>query len=252
MLRSNPNNPTGAVLPKSLLEGIIELASSHSPPITILSDEVYRPMFHSISPIDLEFPPSILSMGYANAVSTGSMSKAYSLAGIRTGWIASRNRDVIETCAKARDYTTISVSQLDEQVAAFALSPNTVHSLLARNIQLAKTNLGIMTKFVDRHDDICTWVSPKAGTTSFVKFHRNGKPVDSAEFCKRLLDKTGVLFAPGKESFGAEFDGYVRIGYVCETEVLKEGLEKMKTWLRKEFDDVPLANSTNGDAMVIN
>lgn len=169
------------------------------------------------------------------------MSKAYSLAGIRTGWIASRNPDVIEACAQVRDYTTISVSQLDEQVAAFALSQSTIHALLARNIQLAKTNLGILTKFVERHDDICTWVPPKAGTVAFVKFHRDGKAVDSAEFCRRLLDRTGVLFAPGKESFGDEFEGYVRIGYVCETDVLREGLDQMKTWLRKEFDDIPSA-----------
>ncbi|KAF2103020.1 PLP-dependent transferase [Rhizodiscina lignyota] len=238
---NNPNNPTGAVLPKTLLQNLIDVASTRSPPITILSDEVYRPVFHSISPMDAEFPPSILSMGYRNAVSTGSMSKAYSLAGIRTGWIASRNPDIIETCAQARDYTTISVSQLDEQVAAFALSPSTIHALLSRNIQLAKTNLSILAKFVDRHDDICSWVSPKAGTTAFVRFHREGNAIDSAEFCKRLLDKTGVLFAPGKESFGDDFEGYVRIGYVCETEVLKGGLDKTKVWLRKEFDDIPLA-----------
>lgn len=169
------------------------------------------------------------------------MSKAYSLAGIRTGWIASRNLDIIETCAQARHHTTLSVSQLDEQVAAFALSPNTIHALLARNIQLAKTNLEILDKFVSIHDDICEWVKPKAGTVAFVKFHRDGKAVDSAAFCKSILEDAGVMFAPGKQSFGDDFEGYVRIGYVCETEVLKQGLDVLKKWLRKNFDDVPLA-----------
>lgn len=191
--------------------------------------------------MDREFPPSILSLGYANTVSTSSMSKAYSLAGIRTGWIASRSPEIVETCARARDYTTISVSQLDEQVAAFALSPSTVHALLGRNIELAKTNLELLRKWVDRHDDICSWLPPKAGTTAFVKFHREGQIVDSTAFCKGLLDATGVLFAPGKECFGPEFEGFVRVGYCCETEVLKAGLDKAKVWLRKEFDDVPLA-----------
>ena len=105
--------------------------------------------------MDPEFPPSILSMGYKHATATGSLSKAYALAGIRVGWIASRSGDIIEKLAEARHYTTISVSQLDEQVAAFALSQNTVHNLLGKNIQLAKKNLEILDRFVIKHDDVC-------------------------------------------------------------------------------------------------
>ena len=106
---NNPNNPTGATIPKSVLQGLVEFAREKD--IIILSDEVYRPLFHGISPVDQEFPPSIISMGYSKTIITGSMSKAYSLAGIRIGWIASRDRSIIEAIATARDYTTISVSQ---------------------------------------------------------------------------------------------------------------------------------------------
>ncbi|KAF2691731.1 PLP-dependent transferase [Lentithecium fluviatile CBS 122367] len=235
---NNPNNPTGAILKKSFLQQIIDVASEHN--ITILSDEVYRPIFHSITPLDNEFPPSILSMGYKNVIVTGSMSKAYALAGIRVGWVATRNPDIVEKIAQARHYTTISVSQLDEQVAAFALDQNTVHSLLARNIQLAKTNLALLDKFVTKNDDACEWVKPLAGTTAFVKFHRDGKAVDSVDFCKKLLEKTGVLFVPGSECFGEEFKGYVRIGFVNHTEGVKEGLEKVTQFVRRNIDDVEL------------
>ena len=217
----------------------MEIAEKHD--ITVLSDEVYRPVFHGISPADAEFPPSILSLGYKKTIATGSMSKAYSLAGIRLGWIASRDPDVIEACAKARDYTTISVSQLDDQVATFALSDSTIHSLLGRNIKLAKANLEILERWIIKHDDVCEWVKPVAGTTAFIKFHREGKPVDSATLCNRILEKTGVLVLPGRECFGEEFDGYVRIGYVPETQVLQDGLDQLKIFMKKEFDDVPLA-----------
>lgn len=193
---NNPQNPTGAVLPKSLLLKIIVLAEKKS--ITILSDEVYRPLFHGISPMDAEFPPSILSLGYANTIATGSLSKAYSLAGTRVGWIASRNRDVIEQCQIARDYTTISVSKIDQKVAEFALSPDTIHGLLGRNIQLAKANLEILDRFVMKHDEYCSYVKPVAGTTALVKFERDGKAVDASAFCKALQEKTGVMFLPGK------------------------------------------------------
>lgn len=236
---NNPNNPTGAVLKKSFLQQIIDVASENG--ITILSDEVYRPVFHSINPLDQEFPPSILSMGYNKVIATGSMSKAYALAGIRVGWIASRDHEIVERIAQARHYTTISVSQLDEQVAAFALDPNTVHSLLARNIQLAKTNLSLLEKFVIKNDDACEWVKPLAGTTTFVKFHREGKAVDSVDFCKKLLEKTGVLFMPGSECFGEEFKGYARIGFVNSTDIIKEGMDKVTQFVRRNLEDVKLA-----------
>lgn len=238
LVLNNPQNPTGAVIPKSQLEKIILLAQEHD--LLILSDEVYRPLFHGITPMDPEFPSSILSMGYKGTIATGSLSKAYSLAGIRCGWIAARDRSVIEEIAKARDYTTISVGILDQQVAAFALSQETIHNLLSRNIQLAKTNLELLEKFIIKHDEYCSWTKPVAGTTAFVKFERDGKPIDAVALCKTLMDKTGVMLVPGDRCFGDEFRGYVRVGYVNHTETLREGLDKLRVFMRKEYDDIPL------------
>ncbi len=200
-----------------------------------------------------DFPRSIISLGYTHAIATGSLSKAYSLAGIRIGWLASRSPEIIERVAAARHYTTISVSQLDSAVAAFALSQHTVHALLGRNIRLAKGNLDLLERFVIKHDDICTWTKPLAGTTAFVQFHREGKPVDDIVLCKRLVEETGVLWVPGGHCFGKgrDFEGYVRIGFVCAEDVLKEGLEKVRTWFRKEFDDLPLAEEKNGEGDVV-
>lgn len=238
IILNNPQNPTGAVLPKSLLQKINDMAEAKN--ITVLSDEVYRPLFHGITPMDAEFPPSILSMGYTNTIATGSLSKAYSLAGIRVGWIASRSKDFIEQCQVARDYTTLSVSKLDQKVAEFALSADTIHGLLGRNIQLAKANLELLDRFVLKHDEYCSYVKPVAGTTALVKFERDGKAVDAAAFCKALQEKTGVMFLPADVGFGDEFKGYVRIGYCNRTEVVKEGLEELRKFMRREFDDVPV------------
>jgi len=236
---SNPNNPTGAIIPRPVMEKIIDVAKEHD--LYILSDEVYRPLFHSISPMDKDFPPSILSLAYPKTIATGSLSKAYALAGIRTGWIASRSKEVIESCATARAYTTISVSQIDDQIATFALDPSCVHSLLGRNIKLAKTNLDILTRFIEEHRHICNWIKPVAGTTAFIKFSREGKMVDEVEFCKILQESTGVMFCPGSRCFGEEFKGYVRMGYVCETKVLSEGLAELKGFLRDRYQMLPLA-----------
>lgn len=171
------------------------------------------------------------------------MSKAYSLAGIRVGWIASRSKAIIDSCMAGRDYTTISVGQLDDAIACFALAPHCIHNLLRRNIDLAKTNLELLEKFIESHRWACDWVKPRAGTTAFVRFSKMGRRVDDVAFCKLLNEKAGVLFVPGSLCFGrdGDFKGYVRIGYVCETEVLEKGLEQLREFMKKEFvDEVPL------------
>ena len=226
---------------RSKLEEVVKIARDHN--LIVLSDEVYRPLFHGISPIDPDFPPSMLSLGYEKTIATGSLSKAYAMAGIRVGWIASRSPDIIEACALAREYTTISVSQLDDQIASFALDPDCVHALLGRNIKLAKTNCAILETFVEKHRWACDWVRPVAGTTAFVRFSRDGKPIDDVTFCQRLQEKTGVFFAPGCHCFGADedFKGYIRIGYVCETSVLEEGLTEVTRFMQTEYHNIPLS-----------
>jgi aspartate/methionine/tyrosine aminotransferase len=239
IILNNPNNPTGTIIPKSTLEDIISLAREKG--LIILSDEVYRPMFHSIGPMDEDFPPSAINMGYDKVVVTGSLSKAYSLAGIRTGWIACKNKAIIETCAGARHYTTISVSLLDQAVAAEALSENCVHALLSRNIRLAQKNLAILDTFIEEHRWACSWVKPLAGTTAFVKFTKMGKAVDDEVFCETLQQKTGVLFCPGSKCFGGSTDwkGFIRIGFCCETAVLEQGLTALRTFMEEDFEALP-------------
>src|SRR6266566_4965130 len=98
IILNNPNNPTGATIPKAVLSDVIAFARARG--IVVLCDEVYQPLFHGLS--GNEIPPSVLSFGYGKTVATGSMSKAYSLAGIRIGWIASRDEAIIEAVAGAR------------------------------------------------------------------------------------------------------------------------------------------------------
>lgn len=236
---NNPNNPTGAIISRGKLEEIVGLCRDNK--ISVLCDEVYRPLFHSIGPGDADFPPSAINAGYNNVIVTGSMSKAYSMAGIRTGWIACRNPDIIEKCAAVRHYTNLSVSRLDEAVAAETLNDRCVHALLGRNIKLAKTNAAMLESFIEEHRWACSWAKPRAGTTAFVKFHKRGNPVDDAAFCQTLQEKTGVFFCPGGKCFGGgrDFRGYVRVGFVCETSVLKDGLAALRTFMQGEFENVP-------------
>ncbi|THC95409.1 hypothetical protein EYZ11_005096 [Aspergillus tanneri] len=172
------------------------------------------------------------------------MSKAYSLAGIRLGWIASNSSQIIEASASTRDYTVISVSQIDDSVASFALSSPVVDRLLQRNLSLAKQNLAAMEAFIKEFEWAVKWVPPQAGTTAFVKFtDRHGRPVDDVAFCEQLQEKTGVLMVPGSRCFGGgvDFKGFVRIGYVPENEVLVNGLRALREFMHDGYEQVPVA-----------
>lgn len=228
---NNPNNPTGATIPSSTLSEIVSVAREHD--LILFSDEVYRPLFHSL-PQD-KTPQSVISMGYKKVVTTSSMSKAWALAGIRVGWVASPDADILAALTRARDYTTISVSQIDDQIARYALSPEVRPGLIARNLELSRTNLKILEDFVRDHAEVVSWAKPNAGTTAFIQIKLGGQPVDDVKFCKDLIRDTKVMLVPGSRCFGStnEFQGYVRMGYVCETDVLQEALAKLGDYLKK-------------------
>ncbi|CEO60326.1 Putative Aspartate/tyrosine/aromatic aminotransferase [Penicillium brasilianum] len=240
IILNNPQNPTGAVLTRETLQAIIDVAREHD--LIVHCDEVYRPLFHSLKNPEQGNPPSILDFGYEKAISTGSMSKAFSLAGIRLGWIVSRSSAIIEAIASVRHYTLISVGQLDDRVATQALASPTVEKLLERNCKLAKQNLDDLEAFVDEFKESVSWTRPQAGTTAFVKFTKGGRPVNDLALCKLLLEKYGLMFVPGSQCFGGgdDFKGYVRVGYVPEREVLVEGLEVLRKFMREEYQNAQL------------
>ncbi|KAF7520065.1 hypothetical protein PCG10_009394 [Penicillium crustosum] len=234
---NNPQNPTGAIVPRETLQSLVDIARKSA--ITLLSDEVYRPLFQDTSAA----PPSLLSFGYEQTIVTGSVSKAFSLAGLRIGWIASLDKSIIDACAASRDYTTITVGLIDDTIASFALAPECVHNLLKRNLGLARTNLEILEKFIHSHRWACDWVKPRAGTTAFVRFKKKGEPVDDSVLCERLLERTGVMVVPGSFCFGRDqdFRGYVRMGYVCQTKTLEIGLERLSQFLNDGYEEVPVS-----------
>jgi len=230
---NNPNNPTGATTPEPVLTATVAFAQSRN--ITILSDEVYSPLYHSL-PVGQAAPPSILAFGYDKAVATGSMSKAFALAGIRIGWVASRDTVLIDALASARDYTAISVSRLDDRVATYALQKTVLPSLVGRNMALARTNLQILGSFMEKYSSVVSWVKPTAGTTAFIQFWQNGVPVDDEELAMKLVDRK-VMFLPAGRCFGhgKDFKGYVRLGYVCHTDVLEAGLEILGRYVEENL-----------------
>ncbi len=182
----------------------------------LLADEVYRGTEQEGTVIT----PSFADL-YELGIGTAGMSKAFSLAGLRLGWIAAP-REVIEAVSIHRDYTTISVGMIDDHFAGLALE--NASKVLARSRGIVRTNLAILDGWVHATPGV-SYVKPQAGTTAMLAY---GLEMPSREFCTRLLADTGVMFVPG-DVFGIE--GHVRIGYACATDVLREGLARTGAWM---------------------
>mgnify|MGYP001036039081 FL=1 len=212
---NNPNNPTGALMNEAMLREICDIAKSVD--AWLLCDEVYRGLTQ-----EDEYSLSVADL-YEKGISTGSMSKVFSLAGLRFGWIAAP-KELISAVLYHRDYNTISVGMLDEYFAELALQAK--DKILARNRAIIRENLQILDDWVKNTPRV-SYVKPKAGTTAFVKIDTK---LSSHEFCERLVKEKGVMFTPGS---ALHTEGFVRIGFANNKEVLKKGLELTAEFLKE-------------------
>ncbi len=212
-----PHNPTGYLPVSAFIHELSELSERHG--FIVFSDEVYR---------GLEQDPANRLPAFADvnerAVSLGVMSKAYGLAGLRIGWIASRNAKLFNELAAFKDYTTICNSAPSEFLAALALRH--ADTIVGRNLKIISDNLDRLDRFFASHAERFTWHRPRAGSIAFPMLM--GEPVEM--FCEDLVRKQGVLLLPGN-LYSPGFNSF-RIGFGRKN--LPEALERFDAYLRSD------------------
>jgi aspartate/methionine/tyrosine aminotransferase len=213
---TNPNNPTGALMDRAMLEDIAAIARDSG--AWLLCDEVYRGTDQ-----DGEGSTASVADLYERGISTAGMSKAFSLAGLRLGWLVGP-RELLDAVMIHRDYNTISVGVLDDRLAAIALE--NADRILARSRAITRANLAILTDWVEAEPAI-SWVRPRSGTTALLKYDL---ATPSKELCISLVEETGVMFTPGS---AIDMEGHLRIGYANEESVLRQGLPRVSEFLRR-------------------
>ncbi|MBI3173905.1 MAG: aminotransferase class I/II-fold pyridoxal phosphate-dependent enzyme [Chloroflexi bacterium] len=181
---NTPHNPTGYLMPRVDFEALNRFAQENN--LLLFSDEVYR---------ESEYDPSLrlpaaCDLG-PHAVSLGVTSKTYGLAGLRIGWVATRNQDVVQRMAALKDYTTICNSAPSEFLAELALRHR--EKLIERNLDIIRANLAAIDDLFARRADLFRWVCPQAGSMGFPRLVKG----DVEDFCDRLVREAGVLLLPG-------------------------------------------------------
>ncbi len=215
-----PNNPTGYLPPASFVAELSALSDQHG--FTLFSDEVYRGL--ELDPGDRL--PSLADLN-ERAVALGVMSKAYGLAGLRIGWLATRDTARLRDLASFKDYTTICNSAPSEFLATLAL--HHADAIVERNRRLARDNLDRLDRFFAAHQALFDWYRPKAGSIAFPTLRQGGV----AEFCADLVARAGVLLLPGT-LYGSGYNAF-RIGFGRRN--LPEALEKFEAYLQQSGRD---------------
>ncbi|HKX29921.1 MAG TPA: aminotransferase class I/II-fold pyridoxal phosphate-dependent enzyme [Blastocatellia bacterium] len=212
---NNPHNPTGHLMTRDELRTVDQIVQERD--LILFSDEVYRECEYSMA----DRLPAGCDLN-EKAVSLGVLSKTYGLPGLRIGWVATRNAELLARMTSVKDYTTICNSAPSEFLAELALRHR--ERIAQRNLDLVVNNLIILDAFFDRYSERFAWVRPKAGPIAFPRLVED--EVDS--FCDRLVKQAGVLLLPGTVYDDPE--NHFRIGFGRKN--LPEAVARLESFLQ--------------------
>jgi aspartate/methionine/tyrosine aminotransferase len=196
-----PHSPTGGLASADAFAYLTRETEKRG--VTLFSDEVYR---------FLEFDEAARLPtgvdGGRRTLSLGVLSKAFALAGLRLGWIATHDASLRDRMVRLKDYTTICGSAPSEVLAVMALRAR--DRIVGRSRTIIAENLPLLDAFFTRNSGQFSWVRPRAGSIAFPRL-RSDVPGEIDRFCAELVESEGVLLLPGSRF---EHEGnHFRIGY---------------------------------------
>jgi aspartate/methionine/tyrosine aminotransferase len=199
-----PHNPTGKILERDKFDALVDMCRKHG--IYLFSDEVYRLMERDPA----RRLPQAADL-YERGLSLNVMSKAYGLAGLRIGWIACRDRELLSRMERIKHYLSICNSAPSELLAQIAIKAR--DRILARNRELLDRNLALVNDFFSRWPDRFEWRVPDGGCIAYPRYLG---PEGVEAFCGDLVNGSGVILLPAsvyRSDLGPTPDDRFRIGF---------------------------------------
>jgi len=214
----NPNNPTGYILSPAEMDSIVRTASRVG--AWILADEVYA----GAEQFTDTRTPSFYGK-YDKVIAVGSMSKAYGLPGLRTGWLVAPPKMVDQIWAR-HEYTTISTTMLSNKLTAIALSERVQPVIIERTRRYIRKGYPLLRAWMEQQGTIFSCTPPQAAAIAFVKYDLD---INSTDLAMRLIREKGVMIVPG-DHFG--MDKYLRISYGLPESYLKGALGRIEELIK--------------------
>lgn len=211
---NTPNNPTGYTFTNAEIDRLCDICRKHD--LYLFSDEVYKGLEMDGEKRDW------MADHYEKCVSLGVMSKSYGLAGLRVGWMACKDVELLEEARKFKYYLSICDSVPSEFLTGVALKHG--DEIQAKNTKLIEENIKLADAFFKKYDYL---FEPKPISCGPVAFHKLLIDMPVEEFCQMAVDKKGVLLLPA-EIYDMEGQ-YFRVGYGRKG--VPEALEKFEEFL---------------------
>src|SRR5579864_1384967 len=196
ILINSPHHPTGTTISDGELEVLHDFAFQRG--IQLVCDEVYHPIYHG------SHMKSSARLPHATVI--GDLSKAFSIPGVRTGWIIEHDAQRRQQYWTARAYFTITNSTTGEILSEIAVRKRDV--VLGKTQEVATRNLKLLERFMADHRDVLGWIRPQGGMTAF-PWLVSGEP--ARPFCQAATER-GILLAPG-DCFDAP--SHFRLGFAA-------------------------------------
>lgn len=214
-----PHNPTGYLPSKKDFDRIIEIAKEHN--LYVFSDEMYR--FLELDPKDRL--PSACEV-YDKTIVLFGMSKTFGLAGLRIGWVVTKDKALYQKMATFKDYTTICSSAPSEILALIGLQAR--DKIIQKHLDRINRNLKLLDEFFNKYPRIFSWVRPKAGSICFPKLLFDKSSFD---FCEEVVKEAGIMVLP---STVYDYDDkHFRIGFGREN--MPEALQEFENYVQKKL-----------------
>ena len=213
ILINSPHNPTGAMIGDDEMEALHDFAAERG--IQLVSDEVYHPIYHG------KQTKSAARLPHATVIAD--LSKAFSIAGVRTGWMIEHDAKRRQQYWTARAYFSISNTTTGEILSEIAIRKRDV--VLGKTQEVATRNLKLLERFMAEHRDGLGWIPPQGGMTAFpwLASGENVRP-----FCQAAAER-GILLAPG-DCFDAP--SHFRFGFAAAGDNFSKALDRFGTFVK--------------------
>lgn len=219
IILNTPSNPTGQVLPDSLLDDLAKIVKEHD--LMVIADEVYSSLIY-----DGEHYHSIFNKDGMrdHVILIDSISKRFAMTGYRVGY-AVGPKTIIE-----------GMTKMQENVAACAPLPSQYAGIAAYS--LCDKSTTIHDKFEERRDFIYKAINSieglhanKPAATFYLFVNISSTGLDSISFAEKLLTTVHVAVAPGI-TYGKAYDNFIRIAFTLDIEKLKEAAERIERFMK--------------------
>src|SRR5579862_2720716 len=208
-----PHNPTGATIADEEMEALHDFTAERG--IQLVSDEVYHPIYHG------KRTRSAARLPHATVISD--LSKAFSIAGVRTGWMIEHNAQRRQQYWTARAYFSICNTTTGEILSEIAIRKRDV--VLGKTQEAATRNLKLLERFMTEHSDVLGWIPPQGGMTAF-PWLVSGE--NARRFCQAAAED-GILLAPG-DCF--DVPSHFRLGFAAAGNDFSKALDRFGAFVR--------------------